>query len=191
MPYAVIDNPFNRANYPALIGQVLDKPPAYAHVIITDRIPGRPADDSVAAGMIKGLVSHTINDVSYEEMNRIVRRLSRMTGTDRHAPQRVGAVLADELGEAKALQYVEKALANGLIKSSDYEPLRAAIILSLKRTEIPAPWAGAGARELIAGQRALQQDLGKIRQVGNRTLEKSADALNRDIEKLRRAWGLR
>jgi hypothetical protein len=32
MRYLVVDNAFNRANYPTLIGQVFDSPPAYAAV---------------------------------------------------------------------------------------------------------------------------------------------------------------
>lgn len=37
MPYEVIDSPFNRANYPDMIGQVLAEPPAYAQVKLTLR----------------------------------------------------------------------------------------------------------------------------------------------------------
>jgi hypothetical protein len=32
MKYLVIDSPFNRANYPQLIGLKLNSPPAYAEV---------------------------------------------------------------------------------------------------------------------------------------------------------------
>jgi hypothetical protein len=32
--YLVLDNGFNRANYPQLVGQVLDRAPAYAHVVV-------------------------------------------------------------------------------------------------------------------------------------------------------------
>ena len=35
MKYRVVDNEFNRANYKGMIGQVLDKPPAYAVVETT------------------------------------------------------------------------------------------------------------------------------------------------------------
>jgi hypothetical protein len=38
--YEVIDNPFNRENYPDLIGRILDKPPAYAQVkLIKEKMP--------------------------------------------------------------------------------------------------------------------------------------------------------
>jgi hypothetical protein len=33
--YLVVDNEFNRANYPDLVGKILDKPPSYAHVAPT------------------------------------------------------------------------------------------------------------------------------------------------------------
>ena len=38
--YKVVDNEFNRSNYPDLIDQVLDNPPAYANVIIVkEKVP--------------------------------------------------------------------------------------------------------------------------------------------------------
>ena len=38
--YKVVDNKFNQANYPDLIGQILDSPPAYAHVeLIKEKVP--------------------------------------------------------------------------------------------------------------------------------------------------------
>jgi len=38
--YEVIDNPFNRENYPDLIGKILDNPPAYAQVkLIKEKMP--------------------------------------------------------------------------------------------------------------------------------------------------------
>jgi hypothetical protein len=148
------------------------------------------AQQSIGTSILKTLVEHTIDDITYEQMNRIVRRLSRMPESDRHSPVRVGQVIADELGEEKALQYVEKALANGMIKRSEYEPLRAAIILRMPREKIPRPWAAAGASELLAGQRKLQQDLAKVRELGVKSLQKPMETLNKDIERMRRAWGL-
>ncbi|GAH59152.1 unnamed protein product, partial [marine sediment metagenome] len=35
-----------------------------------------PPDDSLATRVLKTLVTRTINDITYEQMNRIVRRLS-------------------------------------------------------------------------------------------------------------------
>ncbi len=150
----------------------------------------RPPEQSAGTALLKALVEHTIDDITMDQMNRIVHRLSRMSQADRNVPVRVGQVIADELGEKKALQYVEKALANGLIKRSQYEPLRAAIILRMPREQIPAPWAGAATSQLIEGQKKIQQDLAKLRNLGIDTLTGPAKALNKDIERMRRAWGM-
>jgi hypothetical protein len=150
----------------------------------------RAPENTVGSNILKALVEHTINDITMDEMNRIVRRLNRMSRSDRDAPVRVGQVIADELGEQKALKYIENALANGLIKRDDYEKMRAAILLRMPRTEIPAPWAGAGAQQLLEGQKKIQQDLGRIRQLGLSSLEKASSNLNKDIERIKRAWGL-
>ena len=51
MKYRVVDNPFNRANYAHMIGQILDKPPAYAVVeTISDGSPTVDPDDLVEHG---------------------------------------------------------------------------------------------------------------------------------------------
>lgn len=150
----------------------------------------RPPEQTLGVQIIKTLTEHTIDDITMDQMNRIVRALSRMSRDDRDAPIRVGQVIADELGEEKALSYIEKALANGLIKRDDYEKMRSAIILRMPRTQIPAPWAGAGAQALVEGQKKIQQDLGRIRQLGLTSLEKASSTLNKDIEKIKRAWGV-
>lgn len=150
----------------------------------------RPPEETVGAHILKTLVGHTIDDITYEQMSRIAHRLNRMSREDRNAPIRVGQVIADELGEQKALQYIEKALANGSIKRKDYEAMRAAILLRMPRSEIPAPWAGAAAQELLAGQKVLQKDLAKLRSLGLSSLEKAGSQLNKDVERLRRSWGL-
>jgi hypothetical protein len=150
----------------------------------------RPPEQTVGAEIVKTLVGHTIDDITYEQMSRIAHRLNRMSREDRNVPVRVGEVIADELGDQKALQYIEKALANGSIKRRDYEAMRAAIILRMPRTEIPAPWAGSAAQQLLEGQKLLQKDLGKLRQLGLSSLEKAGSKLNQDVERIRRSWGL-
>ncbi len=150
----------------------------------------RTPDQSVGTQMLKGMIEHSIDDITYDQMNRVIRRLRDMAQSDRNSPVRVGQVIADELGEEKALEYVEKALANGLIKRKDYDPMRAAIILRMPREKIPTPWAGAGSQQLLAGQKKLQEDLGKIRELGLSSLQKPVEKLNKDIQKIKKAWGL-
>lgn len=150
----------------------------------------RPAEHTLASAFVKALVEHTINDISYEQMSRIAHKLSRISQSDRNSPIRVGQVLADELGEAKALSYVDKALANGMIKFADYEKIRSAILLRMPREQIPQAREVLGIRQLTEGQKKLQQDIGRIRNLGISSLQKPAEALNRDIERFRRSLGL-
>jgi hypothetical protein len=150
----------------------------------------RPPEKDVATDLYKTLVEHTIDDISYEQMSRIAHRLSRIGQSDRNSPVRVGQVLADELGEEKALSYVDKAVENGMIKFADYEKIRAAILLRMKRTSIPQARAALGINELRQGQKRLQQDLNKVRQLGIKSLEKPMTDLNKDIQRIRRSWGV-
>ncbi len=129
-------------------------------------------------------------DIPSEIMNRIVGRLNRMSREDRNAPDRVALVLYEELGPEKTIQYVEKAFANGLIRADVYYKLRALVTFPMKRAEIPPPWAGLGSQQLIKGQKVMQQDLGKLRQLGKTALEKPITDLNKDVKRIRRAWGL-
>ena len=39
MSFRVLDSPFNRANYPTLIGKVLSQPPGYANVSVVNEGP--------------------------------------------------------------------------------------------------------------------------------------------------------
>lgn len=153
----------------------------------------RPPENTIGAQLLKTLVDHSVDDISYEQMSRIARRLGRMSTQDRGATKRVAGVLLDELGPEKALNYIEKTFAAGRIKANDYYALRGFIVLPLPRKEVtalPAPWAGAGSQQLIQGQKRLQEDLGKIRDLGLTALEKPASDLNKDIQALRRVWGL-
>ena len=149
-----------------------------------------PPDDSVEVGIIKGLVSHTINDISREQMNRIIRRLTDIPSEERLAPQRVGTILREELGEKKALEYADKAVGNGMVRVRDYEALRAAILFNVPKNERPGNAVEQQARQLVYGQQKLQKDLGAIRQMGDKSLERAASTLNKDIDRIRRSWGM-
>lgn len=148
------------------------------------------AEDTIAARMLKALVTRTINDISYETMGRIVRRLQRMSIGERGSEKRVAEALSEELGREKALEYVEKALAGGMITARQYEPLRAHLIFGLPREEIPIPWAGRGRKELLETQKRLQRDFTALGQGSREAFEAPMKALNKDVQRLRRAWGL-
>ena len=193
MSYIVVDSPFNRSNYPTLIGQVYEVPPSYLQVQVALASPNpeeRVAEHNVGTQLLKTLVSHTIDDISYGQMSRIAARLNNMSRQDRGAPKRVAGVLFEELGAEKAIQYVEKAFANGLIQANEYYALRGHLTFPMSREQIPIPWAGVGSQQLIAGQKKLQQDLGKVRDLGVKALEKPMEDLNKDITRLRRSWGI-
>jgi hypothetical protein len=157
----------------------------------TTQYSTRSPEETVGALIIKALVSHTLDDISMDQMNRIVNRLSQMSRPDRDAPVRVALVIADEIGEEKALRYIEQALANGLITKADYEQMRATIVLRMPRTEVPAPWAAAGIKDLLEGQKGIQSDLARLRKTGEKSLVKALEKLNEDIERIKRAWGIR
>ena len=192
MPYLVIDSGFNRSNYPRLIGQTLAAPPGYAQVRKVEALgPEALPEDTVAANIIKALVSKTINDITYEQMSRIARRLSRMSSRERGVPKRVADVLADELGPEKALQYCDKALAAGSIKAREYDEMRAALIFPMVRTEIPAPTIRKMAAELVGGQERLRGDFRKLTGAGQQVFRKPFEAVDKDVKRLKRAWGVK
>jgi len=149
------------------------------------------AEDTTGAKMIKALVVGTINDISFEKMSRIVHRLNRMSREDRDYPKRVADVLAEELGVAKSLQYIDKALAAGTIKLREYEQMRAALILTIPRAEIPKPLVAQAAQELIETQKRLQQEFGHLSEAGKQAFQKTFREVDEDARRLRRAWGLR
>jgi len=152
--------------------------------------PEAPPDNTLASWMIKALVSKTINDITYEQMSRIVRRLGRMSQIDRGVPKRVADVLADELGSHKALQYIDKALAAGHIKARAYDEMRAALLLPMPRKEIPAPTVRRMAAELVGGQERLRGDFRKLTGVGQASFRKPFEAVDKDVKRLRKALGL-
>jgi len=150
----------------------------------------KAAGETLSAKMLKALVGRTINDISYEEMNRIIRRIQRMPQRERDAPKRVADVLAEEIGEKKALTYVDKALAAGMITARDYEQMRAALIFPIPRAEVPAPTVARGAAELIETQRRVREDFKRLSGASQEALRKPLEALDKDVKRLRKAWGL-
>ena len=150
-----------------------------------------PPDDTLATRVLKTLVSRTINDITYEQMSRIVRRLSRMPKTDRAIPKRVADVLADEIGPEKALVYIDKALAAGQIKAAEYDEMRAALLLPMPRKEIPAPAIRKMTAELVEGQARLREDFRKLTGVGQEAFRKPFEKVDEDVKRLKKAWGLK
>ena len=149
-----------------------------------------PPDNTLASWMIKALVSKTINDITYEQMSRIVRRLGRMSKIDRGVPKRVADVLADELGSHKALQYLDKALAAGQVKAREYDEMRAALLLPMPRQEIPAPTIRRMAADLVGGQEKLRGDFRKLTGAGQQAFRKPFEAVDQDVKRMRKAIGL-
>jgi len=154
-------------------------------------LPEVPPDDTLGTRVLKTLVTRTINDITYEQMNRIVRRLSRMRKTDRGIPLRVADVLADELGPQKALVYIDKALAAGQMNVREYDEMRAALLLPMPREEIPAPTIRKMAAELMQGQGRLREDFRKLTGAGQEAFRKPFEAVDEDVKKMRKALGLR
>lgn len=164
-----------------------------------ERFPGVPypteeearaPDQTLGTQMLKGLVTGSINDITYEQMNRIVRALSGMRRSDRDAPKRVADVLTTELGAQKALQYLDKALAGGLITRRDFEAMRAALVLPLPREEIPRPTVARAAAELLETQTRIREDMRRLAGTGRKVVEKPFQDLDADVKRLRKAWGL-
>jgi len=147
-------------------------------------------EDTVGARVIKTLATKTINNITYGQMSRIVRRLGGMPKTERGIPKRVADVLADELGPQKALQYIDKALAAGHIKVREYDEMRAALLLPMPRAEIPAPTIRRMAQELVQGQQKLREDFRKLTGTGQQTFRKPFEVVDQDVKRMRKALGL-
>ena len=147
-------------------------------------------EDTVGARVLKTLVNKTINDITYEQMGRIVRRLGRMPERERGVPKRVADVLADELGPQKALQYLDKALAAGQIMVREYDEMRAALLLPMPRADIPAPTIRKMAAELMQGQQRLKEDFNKLTGPGQAAFRKPFEAVDKDVKRMRKALGL-
>ncbi len=149
-----------------------------------------PPDDTLGTRVLKTLVIRTINDITYEQMSRIVRRLSRMPKTDRGIPKRVADVLADELGPQKALVYIDKALAAGQIKAREYDEMRAALLLPMPRREIPAPTVRKMVGEIVQGQERLREDFRKLTGMGQDAFRKPFKQVDEDVKRMKKALGL-
>jgi len=145
---------------------------------------------TVAEQMIKTLETKTIDDISYVEMNRIISRIKQMPRRERDAPKRVADVLAEEIGAKKALTYVDKALAAGMITARDYEQMRAALIFPLPRVEIPAPTIAREAAALLETQIRIREDFRRLSLAGQEGFRKPFEALDKDVKRLRKAWRL-
>jgi len=150
-----------------------------------------PPDDSLGTRVLKTLVAKTINDITYEQMSRIVRRLSRMPKRDRGVPIRVADVLADEIGAQKALVYIDKALAAGNIKAREYDEMRAALLLPMPRREVPAPTIRKMAAELVQGQERLRDDFRKLTGMGQEVFRKPFKNVDEDVKRLKKSWGIK
>lgn len=150
-----------------------------------------PADDTLGTRVLKTLVTKTINDITYEQMSRIVRRLGRMPKADRGIPKRVADVLADELGPQKAIQYIDKALAAGQISAREYDEMRAALILPLPRKEIPTPAVRQMVNELAEGRKKVREDFRKLTGQGQAAFRKPFDAVDKDVQRLMKSLGIK
>jgi len=156
-----------------------------------DRLPEDPPDDMLGTRVLRTLVTRTINDITYEQMSRIVRRLARMRKIDRGIPMRVADVLADELGPQKALQYCDKALAAGQIKLKEYDEMRTALLLPMPREEIPYPTVRKMATELVQGQERVREDFKKLTGAGQDMFRKPFSAVDEDVKRLKKSLGIK
>lgn len=161
-----------------------------------ERFPGVPypieevPEQETAIKIVHTMLTKTINDITAEQMNRIIRRISRMSRTERGIPKRVADTIADELGPQKALQYIDKALAAGQLKVREYDEMRAALLMPIPRQEIPIPTVRRMAAELLQGQEKLREDYRRLTGAGQQTFRKPVEALNEDVKRIRKAWGL-
>jgi len=149
-----------------------------------------PPEPVLGDQILKTLITKTINDITHEQMSRIVRRLGRMPRTERGIPKRVADVLADELGPQKAIQYIDKALAAGQIKAREYDEMRAALLLPMPRAEIPAPTVRRMAVDLVYGQQRLKEDFNKLTEQGQAAFRKPFEAVDKDVKRMKKALGL-
>lgn len=106
MPYQVVDNDFNRANYPSLIGQVFDNPPGYATVtIIKDR--------NMSKTRIKTIFQAELSDGGMAIIRKLGRQWS-FTRTYDSLEQPPDCYI--DIGKAKAYQLMEECLKNDVLE---------------------------------------------------------------------------
>lgn len=187
--HVVIDS--LRQNRYVTAGSAGPDPPLLVTLAGREVMRENPPEDTVGTRVLKTLVTRTINDITYEQMSRIVRRLGRMPKTDRGIPKRVADVLADELGPQKAIQYIDKALAAGQIKAREYDEMRAALLLPMPRQEIPAPNIRRMVNELMQGQERVREDFHKLTGMGHEAFRKPFEKVDEDVKKLKKAWGIK
>lgn len=147
-------------------------------------------EDPIGERIITTLLTRTINDITRDQMNRIIRRLSRMPRAERGIPKRVADVIAEEIGPQKALMYADKALAAGQISAREYDEMRAALLLPMARAEIPAPTVRRMARELLETQQKVREDFRKLTGQGQQAFRKPFQAVDEDVKRIKKAWGL-
>lgn len=141
----------------------------------------------IGSRFMQALTSGSINDISYSQMNDIVRRLRDMIG--QRTGVKVGQVLVEVLGVEKANEYVEKALSQGLITNREYEEMKATVLFQTPREKILPSWAGKGRRELLQTQKRIQREAAKLTEEGQQLIKTPLQALERDVERLRKSWG--
>ena len=135
-------------------------------------------EGELSGRLMEALLTRTINDITYGQMGSIVRRVHRLSTGERGSAKVVADVLTEEIGAEKALSYVEKAHAAGLITGRQYEELRALLFLPQPRERV------------MLGTQRLQRELSALEKGARALLEKPVQDLNRDAERLRRAWGI-
>ncbi len=145
--------------------------------------------DSLAKRMLNTLVMKTINDITSTQMSRIIDRVRRMSSGEREAPAKVAWALANEIGAEKALDYVEKALANGLISTTQYNEMRSTLLLHIPRERLPAPWAALQREQLLKQEKEMRRMVSTLTEAGQEVLRAPVRALEKDIQRLRRSWG--
>lgn len=146
--------------------------------------------DPLGDRVVTTLITRTINDITADQMNRIIRRLSRMPQTERDIPKRVADVITEELGPEKAIQYIDKALAAGQITVRDYDEMRATILLTAPRREVPPPLVRRMSQEILETQRKIREDFRRLTGQGQQAFRKPFTSLDEDVKKIRRSWGL-
>lgn len=145
---------------------------------------------SISGRVVTTLLTRTINDITRDQMNRIVRRLARMPTAERGIPKRVAEVIADELGTQKALEYIDKALGAGQISVREYDEMRATLLLLLPRKEIPPPTVRAMTQEIVETQRRIREDFKKLTGQGQQAFRRPFTAVDEDVKRIKRSLGL-
>lgn len=146
--------------------------------------------DPVGERVMTTLITKTIDDITADQMNRIVRRLSRMPKTERDYPKRVADVITEELGPELAIDYIDKALAAGQITVREYDEMRATILLTAPRRTVPPPLVRQMSAEILESQRKLREDFRRLTGQGQEAFRKPFTALDKDVKRIRKAWGL-